>query len=68
LILHRLIPELRNTKPRDDGKRLPSYALPPLDACRASFEERIGHRIDWPAGGAAPEQAGTITDDDVVPF
>jgi hypothetical protein len=68
LILHRLIPGLMNTKPRDDGKRLPSYALPPLDACRASFEERIGHRLDWPAGVAASEQAGNIADDDVVPL
>jgi hypothetical protein len=68
LILHRLIPGLRNTKPRDDGKRLPSYAVPSLDACRASFEERIGHQIDWPAGGAESEQARNVADDDVVPL
>lgn len=68
-ILHKLIPELRNTKPREDGRRLPSYALPPLDACRAAFEERIGHRLEWPAEhGGAPQPAGGTADDDVVPI
>jgi len=69
-ILRKMIPGLTPTKPRDGGKRVPSYALPSLGQCRAAFENSIGHEIDWPALDDDPphEQAGKNVHDDVVPF
>lgn len=69
-IMRRMIPGLTPTKPRDGGKRVPSYALPPLGQCRAAFEKSIGHEIDWPTmdDDPPPQQAGNTADDDVVPL
>jgi len=61
--LKKLIPGLRKPKRTIDiylrdpahpserikkSQRRPGYAIPPLDTCRAHFDNLVGNKIDWP--------------------
>jgi hypothetical protein len=65
LALTKLIPGLAKPRLRlevEPGvtKRAWCYALPPLDTCRAAFEEMIGQAIEWPAISAGEDDAGVV--------
>jgi hypothetical protein len=47
--MKKLVPRIRRTRPRRGEVRRRHYELPSLHECRASFEELIGQRLNWPA-------------------
>jgi hypothetical protein len=68
--LRKLAPGIeRKRSPRIEGEaRRPwRYELPPLDDCRAAFEDRIGQPFAWPVD-AASESEPSAPADDVVPL
>ena len=53
--LKRYLPEGAGKVRRSDAgrRRTHGYHIPPLSECRAAFEKRIGHSIDWQVQEAA---------------
>lgn len=46
-------------------KRVQCYRLPPLETCRASFENELGQTIEWAAVGGDEPGTGTPRDQDL---
>jgi hypothetical protein len=44
----KLIPGLKDIRPRDGATRKRAYVFPDLAACRQGFEEAVGQAVDWP--------------------
>ncbi|UVO35833.1 hypothetical protein KUL72_31670 [Bradyrhizobium arachidis] len=69
--LAKLVPDLRRFRPvieTDPGvmKRVWCYDMPPLNDCRAAFDELVGQPVDWPA--LPPKKCERAQQsDDVVP-
>jgi hypothetical protein len=54
MALSRLVPGIEKTRPRlDTGeageRRAYCYSLPPLEICRAAFEDGVGQAVEWPS-------------------
>jgi len=71
--LARLVPNLRRFRPAievDSGvrKRVWCYGMPPLNECRAAFDQLLGQPVDWPAlSPERGERAQQSDPDDIVP-
>lgn len=74
LTLKKLAPNIERVRRRaeaspGDGKRVYSYVLPALTACRDVFSAMLGHQIDWPPlSDAEIEPVGAQADDEIVPL
>jgi hypothetical protein len=69
--LAKLVPSLERTRPRIEiepgsTKRVWLYSLPPLDCCRAAFEELVAQEVVWPA--CATSEGQSAGEDEAVPL
>lgn len=72
--LAKLVPGLHKFRPAIEvgpglTKQAWCYEMPPLDECRAAFDELLGQRVDWPAlppGEGERRQESPV--DDIVPI
>lgn len=71
--LAKLVPGLRRFRPAIEvapgvTKQVWCYEIPPLDECRAAFDELLGQPVDWPALPPGEGERAQQVPDDGVPI